>query len=68
MADPAAIDPAHLFDRFWRADTARRSGHGGAGLGLSIVRQLTEAMGGRVNATLEGDVLRICLWLPPAKM
>lgn len=68
VADPAAIDPEHLFDRFWRADTARRSGHGGAGLGLSIVRQLTEAMGGRVNAALEGDVLRICLWLPPAKM
>lgn len=66
VADPSAIDPAHLFDRFWRADNARRSGRGGAGLGLAIVRQLTEAMNGQVYAELEGDTLRIRLRLPPA--
>lgn len=67
VADPDTIAPEHLFDRFWRADTARRSGHGGAGLGLSIVRQLTEAMGGRVEAELEGATLHIRLHLPPAR-
>lgn len=67
VADPDSIAPEHLFDRFWRADTARRSGHGGAGLGLSIVRQLTEVMGGRVEAELEGQTLRIRLHLPPAR-
>lgn len=67
VADPNAIAPEHLFDRFWRADTARRSGHGGAGLGLSIVRQLTEAMGGRVDAELEEATLHIRLRLPPAQ-
>lgn len=66
VADPSAIDPVHLFDRFWRADNARRSGRGGAGLGLAIVRQLTEAMNGQVYAELEGDTLRIRLRLPPA--
>lgn len=66
VTDPSAIDPAHLFDRFWRADSARRSGRGGAGLGLAIVRQLTEEMNGQVYAELEGDTLRIRLSLPPA--
>lgn len=66
VADPSAIDPAHLFDRFWRADSARRSGRGGAGLGLAIVRQLTEEMNGQVYAELDGDTLRIRLSLPPA--
>lgn len=65
VADSAALAPDHLFDRFWRADAARRSGHGGAGLGLSIVRQLTEAMGGQVTAELKGETLYIRLCLPP---
>lgn len=67
VQDPAALDTEHLFDRFWRADTARRSGHGGAGLGLAIVRQLTEAMGGQVQAELKEDTLYIQLCLPPVK-
>jgi signal transduction histidine kinase len=39
----------HLFDRFYRADAARDRDSGGAGLGLAIVRELVEAMGGRVG-------------------
>lgn len=64
VTDPASIAPDHLFDRFWRVDNARRSGHGGAGLGLAIVRQLTEGMNGQVRAELEGKTLRIRLSLP----
>jgi two-component system, OmpR family, sensor histidine kinase MprB len=44
----ATGDEAHVFDRFYRADTAR--GLPGSGLGLSIVRDVAEAHGGSVFA------------------
>jgi signal transduction histidine kinase len=40
----------HVFEPFYRTDPARTRTTGGAGLGLSLVRELTEAMGGRVYA------------------
>ena len=45
--------------RFYRADAARKPG--GSGLGLVIVRQLMEKMGGSASAQLEGGLLRIRL-------
>ncbi|HEU5354758.1 MAG TPA: HAMP domain-containing sensor histidine kinase [Actinocrinis sp.] len=60
------IDPAdlpHVFERFWRSDSARSLP--GSGLGLAIVSQVAEESGGKVSlqpAPGGGTVAR--LWLP----
>ena len=56
-------DPAHLFERFYQRRPAR--GKGGAGLGLSIVRELMERMGGRASARIGEGKLEICLTFSP---
>src|SRR5207237_10743534 len=61
-------DLPHVFDRFYRASSAR--GMPGSGLGLAIVRQVAEAHGGSVAAErAEGGGTLIRLRLdgrPPA--
>ena len=39
----------HLFDRFYRVDTARTRTEGGYGLGLAIAKKLTEENGGKIS-------------------
>ena len=62
-------DPERLFDRFYQSSPDRAAG--GAGLGLSIVRELMERMGGQASAQIMGNELQISLRLsasePPAK-
>jgi signal transduction histidine kinase len=43
-------DIERIFDRFYRVDAARRSGAGGAGLGLAIARSIVELHGGSIRA------------------
>ena len=58
---------AHVFDRFWRADSARTRVRGGSGLGLSIVQALVADHGGRVGfaSSVEGGTT-VTVRLPAA--
>lgn len=49
-----------LFDRFYTVEAARRS----TGLGLSIARDLTERMGGKISARYENGSLTVILSFP----
>jgi signal transduction histidine kinase len=56
----------HVFERFYRIDTARkRNHHGGAGLGLSIAYWITRAHRGRLEVASEpGKGATFSVWLP----
>jgi heavy metal sensor kinase len=56
---------AHIFDRFYRADTSRSRSTGGTGLGLSMARWIAEAHGGRLGVqSSPGHGSTFSVWLP----
>ena len=63
----AEIPPQKLemiFEKFYRLDSSRSTGTGGAGLGLSIARQIVEAHGGELAAESRGGVTVFTVRLP----
>jgi two-component system sensor histidine kinase BaeS len=57
-------DLPHVFERFYRVEKSRDRAHGGAGIGLAIVKQLVEGTGGRVGAESQAGVTRFWFSLP----
>ncbi len=65
--DVETVDPEdlpYLFERFYRSEKSRSREHGGAGIGLAIVKELVKAHGGRVGADLKDGGIEIWFTLP----
>ncbi len=61
---PAALLP-RLFDRFYRADPARREGSSEhAGLGLAITQSIIRAHGGQITCESQAGMTRFVIELP----
>jgi signal transduction histidine kinase len=58
IADTGIGIPSHLqeriFERFFQVDSSQRRAHGGAGLGLALVKELVESYGGSVSTVSPG--------------
>ena len=53
VINPQEIDAEHVFDRFYKADTARS--RTSSGLGLSIAKEMIMRMKGEIGARIDGD-------------
>ncbi len=56
---------ANVFNRFWRADTARSSGGAHVGLGLALVKKIVSTLGGTVEvASRDGGEFSVTVAVP----
>jgi two-component system, OmpR family, sensor histidine kinase BaeS len=60
----AEEDLPFIFERFYRGEKSRSRELGGAGLGLTIVKELVEAHGGQVGAESTPSETKIWFTLP----
>lgn len=54
----------HIFEQFYRADAARSSATGGAGLGLAIAKEIVELHGGTITAASADESMVFTVTLP----
>lgn len=53
-----------IFERFYRADPAHGHDAGGAGLGLSVSREIVRAHGGEITLAASDGAVAFCMFLP----
>ena len=65
----APEDLPHLFERFYRGQSARQSGAPGTGLGLAISQEIVQRHNGRITVESEqGAGSTFTIWLPEREM
>jgi two-component system sensor histidine kinase BaeS len=57
-------DLPFIFERFYRGEKSRSREHGGAGIGLAIVKELIDAHNGKVGADISDNLTAIWFSLP----
>lgn len=57
-------DLPFVFERFYHGEKSRSRGHGGAGIGLAIVKELVEAHDGTVGADISQGETRVWFSIP----
>ena len=57
-------DVDRVFERFYRVEKSRDRARGGAGIGLAVVKQLVEGVGGQVGAESSDGRTRVWFSLP----
>lgn len=62
--DLSESDLPFIFERFYRGEKSRSREHGGAGIGLAIVKELIDAHNGRVGAHISDNRTTIWFSLP----
>jgi signal transduction histidine kinase len=63
----APEDLRRIFERFYRGEKSRSRETGGAGVGLSIVREIARAHGGETGATSRDGLTTVWITLPVRK-
>jgi signal transduction histidine kinase len=56
-AEGKDLDTSRFFERFYREDESHNSEKAGFGIGLSMAREITERMKGKIKVTYAGDMI-----------
>ena len=58
------VDTSRFFERFYREDESHHSGKSGFGIGLSMAKEMTERLKGKLEVSYEGDTIIFSVIFP----